>query len=381
MLFRYPNSRQFPFDEVGEMIVHALEARNWRVPGIKVEFRQWGTGEEKYRYVSTIEGENFRIRFGIARQGVSTINIPRMEISVYSDESGPTLYLYMGDDYGRDHAKFMDGHKFNSKLDGKPRLYLRYNGVCRCYQEGASHWLAKLPHSHPGRRSPLLVHNNDLGREYDPEGNEPKEFATNDIFEIFNSWLTENVLKVIEAYPVPQEAIDIFYEASIPFPDYIGPLFTFGTSREAERILQGQEDPNKLEPNQRYALLMNRYGVGRVAEDTPIHELQIPGYYRRTGSFLTESNEEFVIRVRPNRANDVFIEDHAEFRVAYEKASLRRPMDPLMITRAEMDRRFRSAELAQRHSRVPIADYDGTFSQPVVVIERELEFDEVELLL
>ena len=43
--FLYPYSRQFPFDEVAEKIVRAIEKRNWKVPGITVEFDIYGSGE------------------------------------------------------------------------------------------------------------------------------------------------------------------------------------------------------------------------------------------------------------------------------------------------------------------------------------------------
>ena len=45
--FLYPRSRQFPFDEIAENIVRALEKRNWNVPGIEVEFDTYGSGEAK----------------------------------------------------------------------------------------------------------------------------------------------------------------------------------------------------------------------------------------------------------------------------------------------------------------------------------------------
>ncbi|QQG45190.1 MAG: hypothetical protein HYW89_04300 [Candidatus Sungiibacteriota bacterium] len=372
MEFKYPTSRQFPFDEVCEKIVHALEVRNWKVPGIKIEFNQWGTGEEKYRFVSVIEGANFQLQFSLIRiESVSQINIPGMELNVYSDESGPGFYLYVGDDWNRDRKMFELGSKCNSKLRGEPRIYLRYEGICHC--DNTMNLPQSLPHLHRGKRSPLLRHTNDLDREYDPVGHEPKEFVTSEIFTKFTDWLSENVLRVIEVQPLPERRIDIFHEEVIPFPVSIGPLFTFGTLDEVERITQGKQDPSKLEPRRRYGLRGNEFGVGEVTQHTPIDALRIPGYYRRTGSF--SYNEEFVIRVAPRSANHIFVVDHGAFERAAEK-TLSRHHRGYWVTDKDLD----GWRQAKQHTRIPIAQYDGKFKQPVVLIDRELSFDEVEVV-
>jgi hypothetical protein len=62
--FLYPISRQFPVDEVCGQIVRELEKRNWQVPGIVVDFHDYGTGAQKFRMVSNIRGEEFRLHFG-----------------------------------------------------------------------------------------------------------------------------------------------------------------------------------------------------------------------------------------------------------------------------------------------------------------------------
>ena len=61
--FLYPHSRQFPFDEVAEKIVRALEKRNWNVPGISVDFYTYGSGEAKYKMVNHIIGSDFKLSF------------------------------------------------------------------------------------------------------------------------------------------------------------------------------------------------------------------------------------------------------------------------------------------------------------------------------
>jgi hypothetical protein len=103
--FLYPESRQYPVDQVCEKIVRALEKRNWKIDGIEVEFTDLGTGEEKYRRVSKIEGENFKLWFCRTQKNInpdyndisaiSEISIPRRKLCVYSDESGPSYYTYV----------------------------------------------------------------------------------------------------------------------------------------------------------------------------------------------------------------------------------------------------------------------------------------------
>jgi hypothetical protein len=64
MQFLYPKSRQFPFDEVCEQIVRALEARVWKVPGFSIEFHDYGRGAQKLRYVSSIKSDQSAIDLG-----------------------------------------------------------------------------------------------------------------------------------------------------------------------------------------------------------------------------------------------------------------------------------------------------------------------------
>lgn len=203
--FLYPHSRQFPFDEVCEHIVRELEARNWTVPGITVEFNSYGS----YRMVSYLKGDGFELWF-CRIQGhlggtwnntaaVTEMIIPGKELHVYDDESGPTFYVYVGDDWERDKRTFFNSIKVNSRLHGEPRTYLKYSGECRCLSAG---W-PNRSHTHRGRRLPLLVPDNDLGREYDPEGDEPTSYRTDEVFAEFTVWLEDNLLRKIMAQPLP----------------------------------------------------------------------------------------------------------------------------------------------------------------------------------
>lgn len=423
MEFLYPRSRQFPFDEVSELIVRAMEDRNWNVPGLKVTFDEYGSGDSKFRMVRYIRGEDFKLYFGRAQgqagndrrhtwndtAAITEMVIPGKEIHVYEDESGPTFYLYVGSNWAEDREQFMNDLKVNSKLNGKPKTYLEYKGGCNCRQtQGASFpavgfitallsgnekALMEMHHTHSNRRPPVLVHTNDLQREYNPTNYEPTVFLTDGIMEEFRLYL-EYILQIILSEPLPPTKVDIFAKTEIiPFPDSIGPLFTFGEGQDAERIKLGKKDPGQLEPSSRYGLFGSGYrlvpwsakntdsvpkiafegfcwcGIGEVDKKTPIGSLVVYGHYRWS------DREQYVIRVRPNRANDIYIADHS----AYEKRRYE-----ISETLGGRDR-FTNAEVddftcARGRTIVPITEYTGGFEKPIVLICRELSLDEVEIV-
>jgi hypothetical protein len=430
--FLYPKSRQFPFDGVCEQIVRELELRNWQIPGIEIKFDIYGTGEAKYQMVRCIKGDDFKLRFCRVQgrldgpyndtAAVTGIVIPEKELRVYNDESGPTFYLYAGKNYERDRERFMNSSKVNSKLNGEPKTYLMYKGGCGCQTSigatfegvgfitatmmGDTENLARMTHTHPGSRPPLLVHSNDLGREYDPERGEwnwlkwcrkpgePTFFFTDAVMEEFKQYLEEVVLKMIVSQSIPTKKVDVFVSPeSIPFPDSIGPLFTFGEWRDEARIKQGKEDPSKLEANDRYGLLgsgarlvsldvsnedtvpeiaydgFEWCGIGEITPETPIEELRVPGHHRWS------DRQQFVIRVIPNCANGIYIADMS-VRDEFKKKIFEDNPEKKTLNNEEYCEYLRTAG----RTIIPITEYRGDYKQPVVLINRELSLDEVEMV-
>jgi hypothetical protein len=196
--FLYPTSRQFPFDEVTYDIVKELESRHFTAPGIKVDFHNYGPSDS-YKMVSAIEADDFRLWFCRVQgslgawndtAAVTQLNIPKKELNVFDDNSGPTLYLYVGKNWKNDKEKFVHSGKVNSKLNNEPKTYLEYKGA----------WRNEPGVTYTGRVAPSLAHTNDLGRQYDPTGKEPTFFKTADVFKEFKTYL-ENRLKVIRELP------------------------------------------------------------------------------------------------------------------------------------------------------------------------------------
>ncbi len=422
MQFLYPTSRQFLVDEVSERIIRELEERNWNVPGITVDFHNYGSGAQKFRHVNYIKGQDFKLWFCRKQStlpggrlndnaAVTEIVIPRKELHIYEDESGPTFYLYVGNDWEKDREKFMNGSKVNSKLNLETKTYLVYKGGCNCQATSGASFDAisfltaqlngdvaamyQMYHTHPGRRPPYLVHTNDLGREYNPVGKQPRGFWTNNVIEEFRDYLTDVVLKTIRSYPVPAEKIDVLAPpAPIPFPKSIGPIFCFGEYDDAERIKQGRVDKSRLPAADHYGIIGSGYrlmslgtpndgtvpeiayegflwcGIGEVTEETPIENLEIYGHYRWS------DRKCFVIRVMPSMANDIYIADHAPYEKRRQEIGNAMEKSRSRYTDAEV------ADFTRARARtiVPICEYKGGYEQPVVLVNRELSFDEVELV-
>lgn len=391
--FLYPKSRQFPFDEVCEQIVRALEERNWDVPGINVEFDIYGSGAEKYRMVRKLSGKDFKLRFCRVQANmgrwndtaaVTEILIPQKELHVYDDESGPTYYIYVGKNWESDKQDFFLGSKVNSKLVNKPRTYLMYKGG----------WDGR--YIYRNQRPPYLLHDSDLDREYKPKQGEPRSFSTDDVFTEFTRWLEGNLLSMILAQPVPSERTDLFHKETTPFPETMSPIFCFGESRDASRVYKGKNDLTELTPEEQFGMDGGGYrlialgngdgnvpdiaydgfkwcGFGEVVSDTPIHVLDVPGHYR------WPDREKFLFRVTPNRADGVYVADHA----VYERR--RKELSDAVSHGENPERDFTKDEVrdfnsARGRTIVPITEYDGSYEQPIVLINREIDLEEVELV-
>jgi len=209
--FLYPYSRQFPFDEVAERIVRAMEKRNWEVPGISVDFYTYGSGEAKYKMVNNIVGDDFKLHFGRPQGQISdnkndiaalaNVCIPKEILQVYEDESGPTYYLYVGNNWDGDRAWFMNSIKIHAKLNAEPRRYLNYRG--NTYQTRATE----------------LISDSDGNRDYSPEGDEPVRINLQHKFNEFTAWLEEHVLNYILSFP---EADILLPEPTVELIPYQG---------------------------------------------------------------------------------------------------------------------------------------------------------------
>ena len=384
MQFLYPTKRQFPFDEVCEQIVRALEARAWKVPGFGVEFREYGSGAQKLRCVRKILSDqsaidlghhDVRITFGRPQglmpggqlndcAAVDEVQLARRSLHVYEDESGPTYNVYVGDSWERDRSTWWT--RPNMRLNKEPRMCVKYSGRDR----------------YRGVRAANLVWDQD-GREYGPESEEPRSFSTSAVMEEFRAYLHDVLLPAIEEYPVA-DALHVFVEPPpITMPVGFGPLFAYAESRDVRRIELGKRCAEELRPSDRYGLSGNGWRLARLGiksgPDLPEVAFDaflwcgttptVPG--ERSSSFADQ-----LVKVTPKDARSVYVADNA----AYEKRraqiakSIKGPRNH--FTDAEVNDFVR----ARACTIVPITEYKGGYEEPVYLINRELGFDEVEAI-
>ena len=387
--FLYPYSRQFPFDEVAEKIVRALEKRNWKVPGITVEFDTYGSGELKYKFVCEINGENFRLNFCRTQEklegtpwndiaALHGIYIPKQIIEVYEEECGPRYWLYVGKDWEKDKQWFMNSIKVNAKLDGEPRRYLRYHG-----------------NTYEGRASEL-VHDNDLGREYSPIGSEPRKINLEEKFKEFTSWLEEFVLNYILTFP-EGNAVEEKNNQLIPYKGPWTTVYSLCDNKDAARIVKGKKNSQALPPQDRHAY----FGSGKrlVPLDVP-NNGRFPQIAREgfiwcdTNSNISSNSkideisrgvtlemkslfrDNYIVAVKLKYANDVYVVDHAKYEEKrnqlFESIA---PRDRLT------DKEYGDVVAARGATIVPINDYKGGYKDPIILINRELDFDEIDWIV
>lgn len=381
MQFLYPTSRQFPFDAACEQIVRALELRGWTVPGLVVEFCDYGSGAQKLRYVSSITSDqsaidlgqhDVSIEFGRPQgrlpcgrwndtAAVQEIRIARRSLRVYADDSGPTYEIYVGPDWERDRSTWWS--RPNQRLNKEPRSSVKYRG--------RSLWR--------GVRAAMLTWDQD-NREYGPEGDEPQSFCTADVMEEVRIFLHDVVLAAIEAYPVTGVLPLPAELPPIPMPTGVGPFFAYGEHTDARRIALGKKCLDELQLADRYGMSGRGYRLAPTGTRGDLPKLAFDGFLwcgttpnvpgERGRGVATQ-----LLKVTPKDARGVYVADHA----AYDKrrAEIAATMESRdLFTQAEID----DFICARARTLVSISEYAGGYEDPVYLINRELGFDEVELL-
>lgn len=364
--FLYPHSRQFPFDEVAEKIVRELKKRNFDIPGIEVELDSYGSGEEKYIYVSMIKGADFKLWFCRVQGQLSKskndiaaiheIKIPRQELCVYEDESGPTYRIYVGDDWEKDKEWFFNTIKIHAKLRGESKKYLIYSG--NTYKS----------------RAVYLLPDKDLGREYEPEEGEPQRIEVKDVFSNITEYLTKNVLEYILKFPEAEVIVDPKIEEVIPYKGKHTLLYSLCNGKDKYIIDTGKKNPLELPPEKRCV----RFGMRGIWCDINTDGKITPEATK--SDFLPEVvwsmdwiSSLHIVAIRPKYANGIFVIDESKFEERRQELFKQiAPRDTL--TDEELD----SAYDARKATEIPVNDYKGDYKKPIVIITRELDFDEIE---
>lgn len=207
-LVLFPTSRQYPsIDAQADRIVRHLDRVD--VPSLSVKVDDYGLGL-MVRRIDSIDGDVHlwfcRIQGNHGRlndtAALNTLTIGKRSISVYEDYSGPSLRVYAGTDWERDRRTCWWGG-CNTKLYGQPRKYLIYEDSDEKerkvrYGKGGMGYSSSFVYAGIAK---YLLANNDLGREYDPVGDEPRLFTTQTVLDEMAAELSAYIDKIVEAYP------------------------------------------------------------------------------------------------------------------------------------------------------------------------------------
>ncbi len=397
-----PDRGWFPFDATVSLIVSEVVRRGLEVPGLSVDLDVYGTGEDRAARVSRISGEDFFIQLSRAVGHVpgssrlnalcaaSQIGIPRATISVYEDLSGPSYWRYVGSDWARDRDGFFRGFRVNSRLHGEPRTYLRYVACCSCGRAAYPH----IRHRHLGAASDLLVHDDDLGREYELGPGDPRELRVADVLAEFDRYLRDVVLPLVSGAPVSESPRDFLADPpDDPVPDPlpgIGPLYCLVSGDRVEALQTAERDGvDAVAPAERYGagqgLRLVTLGAsydgsfprvayqgmvwcGSILEGADLDKLGFPS---RVG--YASHSERFPVSVRLTRANDVYVADDAE----YDRARLQIASAMIPTVRSFTDEQIGEMHRAVARTLVPLSRYRGGYTRPIVLAARELDLDEI----
>ncbi len=185
------------------------------------------------------------------------------------------------------------------------------------------------------------------------------------------SWLTQNVLLPLQAASRPaHQATELPPEE--PYPEgKVGPLYAFVDEESLKKIVLIRDNPKKAYPDERKAartgprlLPFNEErgdapeivhdcfvwcGVGRISANTDLDKLSRIGREHRRDSF---SGSQGIAVLTPKTATGIYVVDWHEWETGDYQAVAK--------------------------TIVPIAQYQGNFRQPIVLIGRDIELDEVE---
>lgn len=400
---RVEETKRFMIDAVSEDIIEELARRLPRrvdayryhqdyahesidIPGlgeVKVTLHQIGDGI--FSTIGTVEGERFKI-WNCRRSGVEYMDR-------YSDISRPNTVILRDSEGSLPHqAKTMQIDLYDDEsgifveLDGKRFTNSRvYTAEGRGYM---SDWQRDDLHR-------TYTGGNDMDPKYaevnkDWRGDKT-ELSWREVENEAIIWLVENVLDPIRETSKPDSQATIPPEEE-PFPEgKIGPLFTFVDEDELKKIFLIKSNQNKAYPEERKAvrsslrllpygtprrnapeIVHDGYvwcGVGFIDHETDIGKLrEIGKRYRKEDSLL---GSEGVAVVKPKTTTNVYVVDWQAWD-DYREKTFTDDHDRLT------DDEYIELQQVFAETIVPIGEYQGDFKQPIILIGRDLELDEIE---
>jgi len=240
-------------------------------------------------------------------------------------------------------------------------------------------------------RAKELISDNDLGREYSPIGNEPQSFNLKRKFGVFTKWLENNVLNYILSFPEVPETEDSVPEL-IPYEGPWSMVYSVCGFRDKQRILIGKRNPNELPAEERHASFGSGHRLVYLSCKGDYPKIANEGFiWCDVNPKITENSksdeiaeciiskmralygENNIVSIKLKYANDVYVADNALFEET--RQNLFKAIAPReRLTDEELDQ----AIAARGATIIPMTEYKGNYKEPIVLIGRELDFDEIE---
>lgn len=347
-------------NDLRKRIEDALALRNWKIPGVFVEFIydiDADTNKHTLR-VSRIKTDP-KLCADVTFNSWS-IRVRGMEMSLHEDNSG-SLEVYCGNDWDKDRNEFVNGKRFHRKMDGKSRIVLQYDF-----------------------RGSRFNATDDIGRGHFPCGNEFEPLTYN-LSTVERQMLEglNDVVDYIESHPVQDMDQFLFAE---PNPTYLtntlfaGSRFTSTVSRDTAyrinnreykgnygtdggwRLLDLSVSPPKNHP---HANLMNdgfiycgiEWGDGKVDNHNWHYD-----------------SDKVPVVINLNKVDNVFVVDQSAAERFKDNWFKDNPGEGRLSNEA-----YHQMQIERASTMVHINEYKGGFEKPVVVICRVLSKDEIVL--
>lgn len=345
--FTMPPREGNPFNAMAGKIIFALERRNWNVPGFEVAFCTLGQGHAKTVIVE-------QITYFEPEDIVPGSIMNRIELDI-------------------------------------PDVFSIFLGCRGIYEFISPYEKFKLSYDSPD--SPTLEAEIDEFR-----------MTNGRLIRKYLMKRLSSILQLIERTPLPENIDPLAYytrEIKVPITRLRYPLDNYYVAVDSstyERVKYAKTNgANHIAPNKRFAL--SNEGCTRLLS------LDIPGgpkiaydefiwcsrLVRPLDDILSERNpdrdifEVFLmpdvprpiyglLRIRPKYANYCFIADNAIY-VATRNAMWSEIAPRMVLTDAELNQLY----LKRAYTITPLTAYKGSYEQPFLLINRELDFDEVEL--
>ena len=364
--FEKRTSRLSFIDDRAFELAQLVAQKGWNIPGIDVEFWVGGTDDKPvhriWRLKGTLPGRRWEI--GFSRDGyefedkcVNTtpqhVEFPGYDMDIYSDGSG-SCCRYVGDNWEADEEDFVNSSKIHSKMDKKPRTYLKYD-----------------------LRGTTFVHTNDCGREYEPEGDEPESFETWEVLAAADQFFG-GVIDSLKRMPdAPKGAyqswIDLAKIDLVPAPENMPTLFVtkrvYSGETEGKVILSGS-GKRLVSLDRAYN---KKFPVPEIATEGFDYGFALPPYTSRAWGDDPYWHENRIYKVDLKYANDIFVIDEKPFMDCWGYHSdVMEDEDRVLLTQDEVDERYQVAA----KTLVPLAEYKGDYAQPIYLIHRPLWADE-----